>query len=226
MRITGLSTLIILLASLSTLFAQSQYVTAEDSDPQATKLLAKIGSQYNNGKIHQIDFALDIELPGQAKETQEGELIQDGQKFILDIEQRQIISDSETVWMFLKELNEVQVNDADFEEMDGFNSPADIFNLHESKDFVFAISSRFPEEGEDVTQIEAKPLDGDSEYSKMRLTVSDKGQKVKRLKIFYKDGSRFTMLIKKHNPDFSMGTSGFFFDASKHPGVHIEDLRF
>lgn len=225
MRPTVLTAFIILFSSL-TLAAQSQYETAEDSDPAATKMLAQIGTQYNNGKVHQIDFALDIELPGQAKETQEGKLIQEGQKFILDMEQRQIISDSKTVWMFLKELNEVQINDADFGEMEGFNSPSDIFKLHESKDFVFAISSRFPENGQDVTQIEAKPLDGESEYSKMRLTVRDQGLEVKRLKIFYKDGSRFTMSIKEHNPDFSLGTKGFSFDASQHPDVHIEDLRF
>jgi len=206
--------------------AQSQYNSADDSDPQAIKMLQQIGSQYDNNKVHKIDFSLDIELPGQAKESQKGELIQDKDKFILDMEGRKIISDSETVWMYLKELNEVQINDADFEDAGEFSTPSDIFNLHTSKDFVFVISSSFQEQGIAVTQIEAKPLDKDSDYSKMRLTVQDEGLEVGRLKIFYKDGSRFTMNILSHDANYKLGPHGFIFDATKYPDVHIEDLRF
>lgn len=227
MRTILSSTLFFLSFGITECWAQSQYATAEDSDPKAIEMLKEIGNQYDNAKVHLIDFALDIELPGQATETQKGELIQDGEKFILDMGERKIISDSETVWMYLKELNEVQINDADFDEVGGeFNSPSDIFNLYDSKEFVFAISSRFQEEGKDITQIEAKPLDTESDYSKMRLTLRDKGLEVQRLKIFYKDGSRFTMHIKEHNENYKLGADGFSFDASKYPDVHVEDLRF
>ena len=206
--------------------ADNTYNTAAESDPQAMKILTQISDRYKDKTAHKIAFSLEIELPAQGKETKKGSLLQQGDNFVLEMDGRKIISDGETVWMYMADLNEVQINDADFEDAGEFTSPSDIFDLHNSGDYVFAVSNQFAEDGEAITQIEGKPLDEESDYSKMRLTVVDKGLSVKRLKIFSKDGSRFTMNILKHNNSWKPETGTFGFDASKYEGVHIEDLRF
>ncbi len=226
-----LHTLVFLLLLSSPGWTQSQYASASDSDPAALELMKQISESYRSTESHSIKFTLDIELPGSGLEKQEGQLIQQGDKFVLDLGAQKIISDNETVWIYLKELNEVQINDADFEEADemlagDFDSPSDIFDLYKSKDFVFAVSNYGNEEGAAITQIEGKPLDENSEYSKMRLTVINKGNKVKRLKIFSKNGSRFTLNILEYNPDYKVAEGTFAFDPSKYEGVHVEDLRF
>lgn len=205
---------------------QSQYTSAADSDPIAMELLEHISSHYQSKQAHKIKFSLDIELPAQGMETQNGTLIQKDDQFVLEMQGRTIISNGETVWMYLEDMNEVQVNDADFEEASEFTSPSDIFNLHTSGEYVFAIANSSKEDGQAVTQIEGKPLSEESDYSKMRLTVIDQGKQVKRLKIFSKDGSRFTMHINEHDADYVPGAGTFTFDASKYEGVHVEDLRF
>lgn len=214
------------LALLLSLPSWSQYESAIDSDPVAIKLLKKIKNQYLSTPAYQIDFIYDIELPGQATESQKGKLIQSGDNFRLEIADREIISDNETVWMFLSDMNEVQINDADFDDSEDFMSPSDVFSLDESKDFIFAISNHSKEEGKAITQIEGKPVDSDSDYSKMRLTIADKGTQVKRLKIFAKDGSRFTMHISAVNLDYQVSDDTFSFNPALYPDVTVEDLRF
>jgi outer membrane lipoprotein carrier protein len=80
-------------------------------------------------------------------------------------------------------------------------------------------------DGKKVTQIEFKPLDRDSEYSKMVLYVDEKSKEMAQMKVFSKDGGRYTLKINDivANKKYAMET--FTFDESKFPGIHIEDLR-
>lgn len=225
-KIVSRYTLIFLGLMLAISPSYSQYTSQEESDPKAITLLEKIKNDYIKASGHKITFTLDMAFPGRGLESQSGDLIQSGEKFVLDMADRKIISDNETAWMYIKEMNEVQISDVDFEATTDFMSPSDIFNLYQSKDYVFAITEYGKEEGQAVTKIECKPLSDDSEYSKLRLTVVDNGHRVKRLKIFSKDGSRFTMHIKEHDSKYKTDADTFKFIESDYEGVMIEDLRF
>ena len=48
---------------------------------------------------------------------------------------------------------------------------------------------------------------------------------IKRLKIFDKNGSKYTYDITTLNTKIVLDDSFFVFDKSKHPGVTVEDLR-
>ena len=221
-----LYTILLIFSCAFTITAQSTYTSHEDSDPEAIRILEQISSDYTAHKSHKIDFNFEIELSGQAKEVQKGFLIHQEDNFVLDLDQRRIISDGVTVWLYLKEDNEVHINDADFDEDSEIMSPADIFNLHKSDKYVFALANQLIENGEAVTQIEGKPLDDDSDYSKLRLTLADENKNVKSLKIFSKDGSRYTMVISKMIADVEITDKTFYFDPKDHEGVFVEDLRF
>ncbi|MGA0257822.1 MAG: LolA family protein [Saprospiraceae bacterium] len=208
------------------LIGQSSGDSNELSDQQARDILEKIMDDYESHNSHHISFDLKIELPGEAPQTKEGSLIQSGEKFELDIDDKLIISDDETVWLYLKNDNEVQINDADFGQDGEYMSPNTIFNLYKSDEFVFAIFQQSYENGKAITQIECKPRDPDSEYSKMRLTVEDHINAVKRFKIFAKDGSRFTMILNFHKKDVKLEEGTFRFDPEQYEDIIIEDLRF
>lgn len=220
------STIVVVIFMLSQVQSYSQYTSQSESDPKAIALLESIKEDYTKASGHLISFKLDMEFPGRGMESQTGTLIQSAEKFVLDMADRKIISDNETAWMYIKDMNEVQISDVDFEASSDFMSPSDIFNLYQSKDYVFAITEHGKEEGKAITKIECKPLDEASDYSKLRLTVEDKGQKVKRLKIFSKDGSRFTMHIQDHDNKYQISGDTFRFVESDYEGVMIEDLRF
>ena len=198
----------------------------ESSDPEAMEILEQIKEDFDKNGDHQIEFDLTVEYPGEANQVYSGRLLQSGEKFSLDLGDKLVISDNETVWLYLKERNELQINDADFGDDGEYMSPNRIFNLYMSKDYVFALSNNSYEDSKAVSHIECKPLDSDSEYSKMRLTVEDKGNRVKRFKIFSKDGSRFTMVLKEHKKNVKLAAKSFAFDASEYQDIIVEDLRF
>ena len=65
-----------------------------------------------------------------------------------------------------------------------------------------------------------------SEYSKFRITLDEKGNTITKMKIFSKDGSRYTLDIKKHNKGVEIQASTFVMNTDDYPDAHVEDLRF
>ena len=76
-----------------------------------------------------------------------------------------------------------------------------------------------------LTQIEFKPKDKKSDYSKLRVTLDEKLGTIEEVKAFAKDGSRYAFTINKLTPNKKFAAAYFTFDTKKYPGVRVEDLR-
>ena len=87
------------------------------------------------------------------------------------------------------------------------------------------LTNTISENGKVLDQIEFKPLESDSEYSKMRMSIDKKANELVRVKAFGKDGSRYTFALKKLSPNSNIAASTFAFDKSKYPDYYVEDLR-
>lgn len=220
---------VLLFAVCSTVFAQKNTMSkAGDSDPQATAILDKVRAKYDAYTSMEVDFSLILEDYEVDKVTQKGKLIQQGEMYYLDMEGQTIISDDKTVWVYLERINEVQVNyalsDEEAEEA-GVISPKDLFLVYQKDDYVYALVNQFAEKGRLIQQIEFKPVDDDSEYSKIRLSVDKRTDEIVRIKSFNKDGSRYTVIVDKVIPNKKYSPDTFIFDETKYPGVYVEDLR-
>ncbi len=216
---------VILLAFLfvNVSFAQ----VSETSDPAAKAILEKLRNKYEAFKTVEADFDLTIEIPEEEAEIQKGNLAQDGEKYRLTLDNQAIYSDGNTLWLYLKSNNEVQINSVeDFEEEDeDFLSPKDLLRIYEQEDFIYGLTNDGYEKGVAIQQIEFKPIDKDSEYAKMRLTIDKKKNQIMRIKAFAVDGARYTMDVKKFKPNLAYKNSDFIFNAKNYPGIHVEDLR-
>lgn len=215
-----------LIGSLFTaVFAQTQDFTKKsDSDPAATAVLDKMKAKYDAYKTLEADFEIVIEIPEQAKEIQKGKLQQKGEQYRVTLEGQIIVSDGETLWYYSERRKEVQINDV--EESEGeVMSPKDLMRIYESEDYVYFLTNEMAENGRVVQQIEFKPLDSDSEYSKLRLTIDKKSQEIMRIKTFAKDGSRYTFILKKIVPNKAFENALFQFTKSECPDCIFADLR-
>ncbi len=210
------------------LFAQdTQFTTSGDSDPEAKAVLDKLKAKFEGFTSVEAQFEIILEIPETPRERIVGNIIQSGEKFNVNMDERQVISDGETMWMILHNIEEVQIMDAeDFQEEENFMSPLDLMNIHESGEYIYVLLNEGYENGTLIQQIEFKPIDKDSEYSKIRITVDKKAQSIKRVKVFSKDGSRYTMTVNgwKSNQKYDALTFGF--DEDKHFGYEIEDLKW
>jgi outer membrane lipoprotein carrier protein len=207
-------------------FAQSQFNNASESDPKAKKILDGLKKEYNSYKSMEVTFELEIELPGNAKELQKGRLIKSGKKFMASLTDQDVYCDGKTIWLHLKSNKEVQINNYEEGKSDQMMmSPTEMIKLYEGGKYAYAITGTAIENGINVTLIEFKPLDKKSEYSKMRLSVDTKKNKAVSMKVFSKDGSKYTLIVKNLLPNKSYTSDVFVFNAKKNPGVRIEDLR-
>ena len=207
-------------------FAQLPTAPAEKTDPQAKKALDKIRKKYDGYKTLEAAFSLTIEMPQQAKEVQKGSIGQDGDKFRLEMDQQVIVNDGKTTWVYLKKNNEVQINTSEKGDGDNaFLTPKELLSRYQKGDFLYSIVDKTTEGGKELTQIEFKPKDKKSEYSKLRLTIDEKAGTIQSIKAFNKDGSRYTFAITRFSPNKKFAADYFTFDTKKYPGVKVEDLR-
>jgi len=208
-----------------TTFGQD-YTKASDNDPKAKAILDKMRKKYEAYKTLEAEFTLDIELPEQPKESQKGKLIQQGEKYRLNLGGRTLVSDGKSVWLYIQKSKEVQINDVEEDAEEGsISSPKDLLKAYAWKDYIYVLSNEFTENGKLVQVVEFKPISKSSDYSKIRLTVDKKTSDVVSIKSFTKDGSRHTLNLTKLTPNKPTPSMTFTFSKSECTECHFEDLR-
>lgn len=196
--------------------AQSQKI----QDPAAKAILEKMKANYDSYKSIEASFQMNIELPGEPIENQLGSIVQAGEKYKVSLDDQDIYCDGETIWVHLKSNKEVQINSVEESDED-MMSPKDLLRIYESEDFEYALVNETKAE----QSIEFKPSDPDSEYSKLRLVVNRKDKQMKELKVFSKDGSRYTLVLKSLSSNKTYPSETFVFDTNNREDLYIEDLR-
>ncbi len=200
---------------------------SDKSDPEAKAILDKTQKLYKSYKSMEADFTLTIEIPEEAPEVQKGKITQSGDNYMLSLPGFQVYCNGKTVWTYLEKNKQVQISDfEDMEESEEFLSPKDFLEMYERGDFYYVLMNEAYEGKTPIQQIEFKPKDKDSEYSKMRTTINANNSQIKRIKVFSKDGSRFTLSIDKLKPNKAYPDSTFKLDTNTLPkDVEVEDLR-
>jgi len=207
--------------SIFTLFFALQLSAQDVSGVEAQKLMAELTKKMDNYQSMRADFEMHVFVPGEKESTEKGYLIQQKENFVFDLESQTIYSDGTAVWVHLKEDDEVQINDPDFGEDGSLMSPGQIMRLHETEDFIYDIVN----EDETKVQIEFKPTEDLSDYTKLRLTVNTDNTQLEKIEMFYKDGMRIKMHISEFKTNDEYNTDTFTFDTSAFPDVYVEDLR-
>lgn len=191
-------------------------------DKEATKVLDDLYERYDAYRTIEMDFLLTIAYPDQPIDRQEGVLIQDGKQFLFKTPQQELRGDGRSVWLYLKERNEVQINDYE-EDDEGLNlvTPKDFLRQYHSGQFEYRTVDKTREQ----LTVEFKPNDRDSEYAKFRVTIDRRQSRIEQVVAFGKDGSTITFEVKKQTSNKDYDEATFVFDPSKYPGVLVEDLR-
>lgn len=198
----------------------------EVSDPAAKAALEKLRKKYQAFQTMEADFTLTLEIPQQPKELQKGKIWQKGLKYKLDFNNQTVLSDGKAVWMIMPKNKEVQVNNVpDPGDDEGILSPQALFRIYERKDFIYGITNEYAANGKILQDIEFKPTDKFSEYSKLRLTIDKKTSEFVELRGFSKDGSRYTLNMGNLTSNKPLDDAFFTFNKANYPGYHVEDLR-
>lgn len=204
-----------------------QLLHSDKQDPEAKVILDKTKKLYESYKSMEADFTLTIEIPAEDPEVQKGKIIQSGDNYQLVLPGFKVACNGTTVWTYLENNKQVQITDfEEMEESEEFLSPKDFLEMYERGDFFYVLMNEAYEGKTPIQQIEFKPKDRDSEYSKMRVTINKNTSEMLRIKVFSKDSSRFTLSIDNLKSNKTYADNTFKIDTKSLPkDVEVEDLR-
>jgi len=187
----------------------------------AKKVLDRLSEKYEAYQSFEITFDLEILYPERAPNKQKAQIIQADQRFKFISEEQDIIGDGEDVYLFLKDRNEVQINDFDDDDELGLMTPKDLLQEYDSGRFEYDLENETDKE----IFIVFKPLDRDSEFFKYRIAINKVREDFAKIDAFSKDGSRLLVTIASSTYNEEYSDEFFSFDTSLYPDIRIEDLR-
>ena len=192
-------------------------------DPKAREILDAMSKAYQQIGAFKSDFSYSMENADQSiSEDFEGQIAVKGDKYRLMMGGQEIINDGNTVWTYLEEVNEVNIDDYDPDE--GDISPTQIYNAYK-RGFKYTYLEEETIDGETYQVVDLVPENSDNQFFKIRLHIAEDDKTLKKWKIFDKNGTSYTYQIDNFNPQASVTDELFTFDTSKYQGVEVVDLR-
>lgn len=198
-------------------------MVAAQSDANAVKLLKSVSQKYSAYKTMSMDLSLTIEnLESKNKEELKGKVKIKGNKFNLDFSQQTVICDGKTMWIYLKDVNEVQVSN--FDPKEEMFTPDKIFKLAE-KDFSCIMGEKLSANGKTIQVIELTPNDKSNSYSKIKLYINTADNTIEKGVVYDKSAVHYTYAIKSFSANPSLSDNLFTFNKANYSGVDVIDLR-
>jgi outer membrane lipoprotein-sorting protein len=194
-------------------------------DAKAKAILDEVSAKNKTYASIKASFSYNLEnKDAKINETQEGTISIKGKKYRLEIAGQEVISDGKSVWTYLKDANEVQINTAEEPAADAI-TPTNIFTIYE-KGFKYKFEGEKTENGKAVFVINLNPTDVKGKpYHTVKLSIDKASKQINSIKVLSKDGNNYTYTVKSFTPNAEMPESTFTFNTAKYPKVEVIDLR-
>ncbi len=195
------------------------------TDSKAKEILAAVSKKYRSYDVVKTDFTFTLNnAQAKVNETQQGTLYvkANANKYKVAMTNQDLISDGKVQWTYLKNDKEVQISNVDLSS-DAIN-PAKIFTIYE-KGFKYLYTGEKKAGAKTYQMIDLSPTDTKKSIFKVRLSIDKVTKQIANVVIFEKNGNTYTYNVKTFLPNIKVPEATFAFDAKKHPGVEVVDLR-
>lgn len=187
-------------------------------DKKAQAILNDVSANTKSYKSIRIEFTYKMENTAKKiNESYKGVLISKGDKYKLTVSGQEVICDSKTVWTYLKDANEVQINSVNTDD-DSF-TPTKLLSSY-NKDY----RPKLIKETSQIQTIELVPIKKKS-FTKVRATIDRTKKMINTISIYDKNGSIYSYVVNKMDVNQPFSDSMFTFKAASHPGVDEIDMR-
>ena len=206
------------------LFILISFTAFSQTDNKAQEILKGLSSKYKSLKSLKANFSIVIENQNdKSKQEQMGTLLLKGVKYKLQVAGQDIISDGKTRWTFVKDANEIQIDNQKKDE--NSISPTNVFTIYE-KGWLSKYTGEKKIKNIVYQNIELVPIDGKSKnIFKVKLTIDKSRKTISTAVIYDKNGSVQTISVNKFTPDVANDDSLYIFKNSNYPGSEVVDLR-
>ena len=201
----------LLIAFSTTIFAQDQL---------AKDVLDRVSATTKSYKNITIGFDFIFENKNQKiYEKQKGILVLQEEMFRLEMDEQIIINDGESQWIYLADMNEVQIMEHDPEEQ--IMSPNKLFTIYESG-YKYLYVGTESKKGKRLQIIDLFPKESGA-FIKVTLLVDAAKSQLHKITIHDKNGGTYAYLVTSFKSNTNIAP--FIFNTLEYPGVEEIDLR-
>jgi outer membrane lipoprotein carrier protein len=192
-------------------------------DPRALAILDNMSNKYQNigAYLANFTYALQNEQEG-ISESFDGTLLVDGDKFRLIMAGQEIYCNGTTVWTYIEEINEVNIDNYYPDEME--MSPSNIYSAYK-KGYKYQYIEEVKKNGNTTQIVDLVPEDSGSPFFKIRLSIGKENLNLNGWEIFDKNGNRYNYTVKTFQNKSIKDPKEFEFEVKRYPGVEVIDLR-
>lgn len=211
------NSILALCAMILVITASAQY------DPKALQSLDAMSKKYK--AIPAFEANISYVLTNDVEKVNEefkGKITVKGDKFRLALPEQEVINNGSTVWTYLPEAKEVNIDNYDPNSEDV--NPSKIYDIYK-KGFKYLYLQDKTEGGVLCEEIDLVPEKKDAQFFKIKMFINKKDKSIQSWVMFDKGGNRYKYTISKFNPNIKVDDSFFAFDLKKYPGVEVVDLR-
>jgi outer membrane lipoprotein-sorting protein len=197
--------------------------TAYPQQKKAEKILDEVRDKTESYRSIKIEFRYEmINTGADIHETQDGSLSIKGDKYRLEISGQTVINDGETIWTYIEEANEVQLNTVEEESSDLMN-PRKLLSSYTENYKAKYVDERIWM-GHNVHVIELKPIE-DKTYNYVEIKVDKEKKRLLQITVFDNNDSKFVYTVKEFKPNVLFHNNDFTFNEEDYPDVDVIDMR-
>lgn len=192
-------------------------------DPEARKILDKMSEKYLAIPSFSANIVYTLEnVEDDIHESFEGEIGIKQEKFRLIADEQEIIINNNTVWTYLAEENEVNIDNYNPEDQDV--TPSNIYSIYK-KGYKYILFGEETIDGKSYNVVDLSPEDKDSDYFRIRLFIGKSDSVLRKFVMYADSGNRYIYEITNFNPKANLPESYFVFDVDRYEGIDVIDLR-
>jgi outer membrane lipoprotein carrier protein len=198
-------------------------ITFAQYDPKALETLDAMSKKYKSLQSFEanISYTLTNDVD-KVNEEYKGKITVKGDKYKLVLPEQEVINNGTTMWTYLPEAKEVNIDSYD-PNSDDIN-PSKIYETYK-KNYKYLYIQDKTEGGVVCEEIDLVPEKKDAQYFKVKMLISKKDKSIQSFTLFDRGGNRLKYSLSKFNTSTNIPDSFFIFDPKKYPGVEVIDLR-
>jgi len=204
---------------LSVLLIFSPSFAQSENADEILKELSNKTNSFDNIKLS-FSYTMLNEAAG-INETTNGTLLVSKEKYRLNIAGQEVICDGSTIWTYMADSEEVQLNEVDEEE--GF-SPNKLLSSY-GDDYTSTKDIELTIDGKKYIQLLLKPRKENPSIEYVRLLIDAKEMQLKSFTMYDFDGNTFAYDLKQFIPNTELPENSFTFIVAQYPNVEVIDMR-
>jgi len=206
-----------LFAVFTALSVSAQY------DPKALEILDAMSKKYKSIPAFEANITCNLSNDvDKVNDEFKGKITVKGDKFRMVLPEQEVINNGATIWTYLPEAKEVNIDNYDPTSED--INPSKIHEVYK-KGYKYLYLQDKTDGGVLCEEIDLVPEKKDAQYFKIKMFINKKEKTVQSFTLFDKGGNRYKYTVSKFTANSKVEDSFFTFDPKNYPGVEVIDLR-